>query len=98
MRVHLLLDEQLVREVAPEIVAADLPPVGIAGLVGDALGNPGHDALDAPRRQLDQRFVVGDLLAVAVEVNHPLDLARQVGVPWLPASPEVSLPCGTRRW
>jgi len=74
-----------VREIAPKIVTADLPPVGIAGLVTDALGRPGHDALDALWRQFDQRFVVGDFLAVAVEVDRPLDLVRQVGVPRLPS-------------
>jgi hypothetical protein len=91
-RVHLFVDEESLREPAPEVVGADLPEVLDAGLVSSTFGRTLHDGADAWLFQIDEGVSRCDILAVLKALEVPLNAVGQEGVAWLPTVPARILP------
>ena len=90
--VHLFIDEEPLREPAPEIVARHVEKVLVAGRIGCALRRAFDHRTDPALGEVDDRLVAADVLRPDVPMDIALDLSREVSVARLPAAPGRVLP------
>jgi hypothetical protein len=92
--VHLLIDEQSLREAPAEIIRSDVLEVLVASLLGCLLGGPFHHIPDAALGKINEGIRSSDVLGVLIAVDVTLNVGWQVGIARLPTV--MSFPSGTR--